>query len=221
MSLTDPWRRFLLNYTPDWLLYNERLPLPDFGERLTQGWLGLAGSILLETARGAVAAALLEDDAPDDAVAIKGRERTTDRYPEDTSATHAARIKTSWSTFGDAGTDAMMLEQLALIGHAVAYLIGVTDDPARPRRFYAMVSTEGDPSPPDPEKRVRLIFRVLNKFRAGEERLVDATVLTAGRTWDLHPATGLPHTWDSPGPGITTWDSSAGVTYRDIAGTSS
>jgi hypothetical protein len=209
---TGYFRSLLLHFSPAWVVRR-------YGEGLTQGMVGLLGDLLAESASAALVAPLLADeDSPPDAVIKKSAERNIDRYPTDTTTTHRARTIDAWNIWEGAGTVAAIANQIVLFGYEyVEVLREMVNVEEFPRRFFVAVSTEGMIGPlPAPEDLVVAIFRIANKFRAGEERLGDVTVLSSGRTFDVHPLTGLPHTFDDPGPGIDTFGSSVGVSYREV-----
>ena len=177
--------------------------------------VGLVGDVILESATAALVSSLLADESsPPDAVTKVAADRRIDRYPTDTTPTHRARTIDAWNVWENAGTEAAMLEQIVLFGYPDTYIIGIIDV-ALPRRFFVVTTIENITGAPPPTQLVVEIFNIVNKFRAGEERADDVTVMTAGRTFDIHPLTGLPHTFDDPGPDIDTFDSSTGVTYRE------
>src|SRR5690606_26732036 len=88
---------------------------------------------------------------------------------------------------------------------------------ALPRRFWIVFTLEDvGGTPPALASILTDVFRAANRYKAGEERVADVTGLSFGRVFDFHPLTGLPHTFDDPGPGIDTFDSSAGLRYREL-----
>lgn len=204
------FRLILQHFSPAWVLRK-------YGERLTQGMLGLLGDMLAESASAALVAPLLADeDSPPDAVTKKAAERKIDRYPTDTTTTHRLRTLDAWNIWEGPGTVSAIAQQVALLGYSsVQILKEYVRDDIYPRRFFVAVSTEGMTGIPALADIATEIFRIGNTFRAGEERLNDVTILSAGRTWDVYPPTGLTGTWDSP-EGVTTWGDSSGVSYRDL-----
>lgn len=214
---TGPFRQFLLNFSPPWVLRY-------LGERLTQGMVALTADLLGEYAKRAGGGPMLRDEnSPQDAVTKVAASRMIERYSTDTNETHRARTVAAWTAWEYAGTETGILDQITLLGYPGTWMFVMGEDgwtgdgnTALPRRFWLVFTTEGTGILTAGSDIARSIFRVANKFRAGEERVADVTVMSAGRTWDTHPVTGLSHTWDSPGPGISSWDSSVGVTYRSL-----
>jgi hypothetical protein len=213
---TGPFRQLLRNFSPPWVLRY-------YGERLSQGMIGLLGDLLGEAGVAAVVSPMLaEEDSPPDAVGMVARSRMLDRYGADTTQTHRARTLDAWDAWTGAGTRESILGQLTAFGFENAYILTMGEDvgggpflgdgnTALPRRFWILLTLEGAEDTPEPSALSAQVFRLANKFKAGEERVADVTVMSVGRVWDFHLVTGLPHTWDDPGPGIDTWDSSAGV----------
>ena len=215
---TGPFRQFLRNFSPPWVLRY-------YGERLSQGMIAMLGDLLGESGVAAVVSPMLaEEDSPPDAVGMVARSRMLDRYGADTTETHRARTLDAWDAWTGAGTRESILGQLAAFGYPTANVLAMGDDLGGepffgdgdtdlPRRFWVVLSASVTLGVA--QELAKQVFRLANKFRAGEERVADVTVVYAGRVWDYHLTTGLPHTWDDPGPGIDTWDSSAGVRYRE------
>lgn len=207
--ISGPFRQLLRRFSPAWIIRTN-------GERFTQGMIGLVGDIILEAATSALTSSLLADpDSPSDAVTKVAADRRIDRYPTDTTETHRARTLGAWDVWSNPGTEQAMLDQIYLFGYPEAFLLAIVDV-AQPRKFFVIVGIEGDDDAPPAADLAVEIFKIVNKFRAAEERADDVSIVTKGRTFGIHPQTGLVHTFGDWGPGITTYGDSSGVKYRDI-----
>jgi hypothetical protein len=204
---SGPFRELLERVSPRWILRR-------MGERFSHGFIGLTGDLILQSAVCAVRSdLLLEDESSSDAVALLGRERVLDRDPLDTNATYRARVLGAWEAWEGAGAEPSLLAHLARIGLGDAVLLtdsywtGDTDGGAR--RIWIILPEIEEGS--DGEAEVRATFRIVQKFRAGEERLEDVIGIRTGGLWD-YPGGG---TWDDPPWSTGTWDGQEAVSYRE------
>lgn len=208
---TGPIRRLLSIHAPPWMRR-------DNGVRLVEGLLGLTGDSMLQAALCAMKSNLLaEPESPYDAVLLVGNDRVMEAYPTDTTATHRARLLGAWEAWGRSGEETSLLDQVSRFGFPNSLLITAVEwsgevEGSGNRRIWVVLPQISSGS--KGEEEVRGVYRLVNKFRAGEERLEDVIGVRSGRLWDFHPTTGEAGTWNSPG--VATWGESQAVSYRGL-----
>ncbi len=199
-----PTRSLLERISPAWVTRY-------LGERLIQGVIGLLGDTLKESTMAASRSDLLaEPESPYDAVEAQGKDRVIERYPADTNATYRQRVLGAWTAWGQSGVTSALLDQVSRFGFPNALLKVPSDwDGANgygSRKFWIILPsiTEGSAG----EDEVRAVFRLVNKFRAAEERVADVVGIRTGGYW----GDGVGGTW---GDGIGgTWGDASAVSYR-------
>src|SRR5690606_24449771 len=119
---------------------------------------------------------LAEPESPYDAVLLVGSDRVMEAYPTDTVATHRARLLGAWEAWGRSGEETSLLDQVSRFGFPGALLITAAEwtgevEGTGNRRIWIILQSIS--SGTKGEEEVRGVFRLVNKFRAGEERLED------------------------------------------------
>ena len=108
-------RTLLNSWIPGWLKGN-------WGTRHF-GVLGLFADAISQGASESVKAPWLkESTSPNDALALKGRERLLERYPNETNDQYRSRINDAWKAWSDAGGSPSIEGQLHAAGFTDAYV---------------------------------------------------------------------------------------------------
>jgi hypothetical protein len=119
----------------------------------------------------------------DDALALKGAERSLERFPGEDTERYRARLLRAWEFWRQAGTTLGIQAALSALGYNSDIRPVRVYDPARWAEFDVWLYPGSRTYPNTPEE-AALIRRVINKFKTAHEKIGSIRYVSNTLTWN-------------------------------------